>query len=64
MQEHKDLLRDAAIAERLFSQANRAIVANDFETLKGAIRQLWQLYPFDEQSAAEPQGFGGTTIMR
>lgn len=63
LQERRAVMRDQAVAERLFAQATRAINNNDIEALKAAIRQLVGLLPPDEREAAEARGaFGGTTM--
>lgn len=60
-EERQSSLQDVSQAERLFSQAHRAMNNNDLEGLKAAVRQLIALLPREQQE--ELRGYGGTTIM-
>ena len=63
VQERREHMRDHAAADRLFTQAQRAIASNDFDALKAAVRQLVGLLPADEREAAEARGqFRGTIV--
>ncbi len=65
LQGQRNSIRDRTAAERLFTQAQRAIDGNDIESLKAAVRQLVGLLPPDEREAAAARGgFGGTLISR
>lgn len=60
-EERQSSLQDVSQAERLFSQAHRAMNNNDLEGLKAAVRQLIALLPQEQQDEL-PGGYGGTTI--
>lgn len=65
LQEQRNRMPDKATADRLFTQAQRAIGNNDIEALNAAVRQLINLLPPDEQEAAVARGgFGGTVISQ
>lgn len=55
---------DQVAADKLLTQARRAVSGNDFEILKAAVRQLIGLLPPDEQEEAQSRGkLGGTTLL-
>jgi molecular chaperone DnaK len=65
LKEQRPHMSDSTAADRLFTQAGRALNNNDLEALKASVRQLIGLLPPDEREEAEARGsFGGTTIRR
>jgi len=56
-------MREQPAADRLFTQAQRAINSNDLDALKAAVRQLIALLPPNEREAAEARGGLGGTIV-
>lgn len=45
--EQRAQMTDIAAAQRLFTQAQKAVASNDLEALKAAVRQLIALLPAD-----------------
>lgn len=53
-------MRDQALADQLFTRAQRAMVENDLPGLKTSVQQLVAQLPVDQQQTLS--GFGGTTM--
>jgi molecular chaperone DnaK len=56
------LMSEEALAVQLFAQAERALAAEDFSSLRAAVQQLYSLLPEEEQASAKIGGFGGGTL--
>lgn len=61
--EQRAQMTDIAAAQRLFTQAQKAVASNDLEALKAAVRQLIALLPADAQEEAQARGGFGSTII-
>jgi molecular chaperone DnaK len=60
IRERRSSMDNPALAEQLFSRAQRAIDGNDLAGLKAVVRQLMALLPPDQQQKLS--GYGGGTV--